>query len=76
MPKAAPKKQTLERELRVLNETLQRQNNFGRRFLLGISFGLGTAVGASIIFSLVVVGAYQALLLVGLEGIIRGLILQ
>lgn len=74
MAKAAGNTTKIEQELATLNVQLARQNNFWRRFVMGILFGLGTAIGASLIFSFIAVGVYQAFLLVGLEGVLQGIL--
>ena len=43
----------LAEELAHLAETLDRQNSWARRFLLGIAGGVGTALGATVIAGVV-----------------------
>jgi hypothetical protein len=55
---------------RVAN-SLERQNKLSRRLLLGVIFGVGTALGASIIASLIIFVLSQFMRVVGLETVIN-----
>ncbi|MBU1348553.1 hypothetical protein KJ781_00600 [Patescibacteria group bacterium] len=57
----------LGREVGRLAQATERQNNLRRRFFLGVFFGLGTALGASIIASVLVYGLRNVLSVIGLE---------
>ena len=57
----------LGKQLTRLNETLMRSNRLFHRFLMGIAFGLGTALGASIIATIVILVLVNFLQITGLE---------
>lgn len=47
--------------------TIEKQNNAGTKFILGLAFGVGTAIGASIVASLILLGSAKVLHLVGFD---------
>ncbi len=57
----------LIKEISRTAAALEKQNNPGARFILGIVFGVGTAIGASIIASLVLFGSAKVLQMVGFD---------
>ena len=62
----------LAKEVSRVATALERQNSAKRRFLMGIVFGVGTAIGASIIASLIVILAVKALSVIGLDSVSLG----
>ncbi len=60
-------KPVLEVELSRIAKALERQNDFKRRFLVGVVFGLGTALGASIVASLIILSFSSLLSAFGLD---------
>lgn len=50
--KKVPQK-SLHREIKSLSKVVDKQNNYWRRFLLGLVFGTGTAIGATFIGGLI-----------------------
>lgn len=57
----------LSQELASIAVTLRRQSKIGNRFIHGLVFGLGTALGASFVAGIAVVIISQLLSLTGLE---------
>jgi len=53
-------------------DVLESQNRYRRRFLMGIVFGVGTAIGASIIASILVLWFSWLLQVVGLDETLLG----
>jgi len=58
----------LTTELSNIAVALEKQNSFKRRILLGILFGVGTAIGASIIASLIILTVARFFEVTGLKG--------
>lgn len=46
---------------------IEKQNNAGAKFILGLAFGVGTAIGASIVASLILFGSAKVLQMVGFD---------
>ncbi len=57
----------LSQEVASIAVTLRRQSKIGNRFLHGLVFGLGTALGASFVAGIAVVILSQLLSLTGVE---------
>ncbi len=57
----------LSKELARVASALERQNSVKRRFFMGVVFGVGTAIGASLIASVIVLIMVRALSVVGLD---------
>lgn len=49
-----PDENHIAKELHRLTKVIERQTGLGRRFLLGLLFGLGTALGASVVATVVI----------------------
>jgi hypothetical protein len=52
-------KPTLEEQFALLAEELQSYTSYKRTFVRGIVYGLGTAIGATIIAAVVLSGVYR-----------------
>lgn len=50
-----------EERLPLLVRELEKQNSIARNFLIGIVRGFGTAIGATVVFGLVLAGFFQAI---------------
>jgi len=57
----------LSAEVRRVAKALERQNDLKRRLVTGIVFGVGTAVGASVIATLIIVGTARLLAPIGID---------
>lgn len=55
----------LMNEISRATTVLEKQNNAGTKFILGLAFGVGTAIGASIVASLILLGSTKVLQMVG-----------
>ncbi len=53
--------------LRDISSSLQKQTNFKRKFLMGLFFGVGTAIGASVIATLIIISLANILQGLGIE---------
>ncbi|MBU2566529.1 hypothetical protein KKG46_03125 [Patescibacteria group bacterium] len=53
-------------------DMLEKQNRIKRKFFLGLMFGLGTALGASVIASLLVISLSRLFSLAGIDSLIIG----
>ncbi|MBU1034448.1 MAG: hypothetical protein ABH861_00460 [Patescibacteria group bacterium] len=60
----------LAEEVARVASALEKQNQAGRKLLMGLLFGIGTAVGASIVASIIVVLYSRTLMLFGLENLL------
>ena len=63
---------SLSKEVSRMADILDKQNHLKRRFLLGLIFGLGTALGASVIASILVLSLSRLLSLAGIDSLIVG----
>ncbi|MBU1033117.1 MAG: DUF5665 domain-containing protein [Patescibacteria group bacterium] len=57
----------LSKQVGRVADALDKRNRFGRKLIMGLLFGIGTAVGASIIASIIVIIFFQIVGAVGLE---------
>jgi len=57
-------------ELARVAKALERQNELRRRFMTGLVFGLGTAIGASIVASFLILAFTRILHAVGLDAVL------
>ena len=57
----------LTNEISRATTVLEKQNNAGTKFILGLAFGVGTAIGASIVASLILLGSTRVLQMVGFD---------
>ncbi|KPJ85371.1 hypothetical protein AMJ57_03320 [Parcubacteria bacterium SG8_24] len=48
-------------------DALEKQNSLRRRLLTGLIFGVGTAIGASVIATLIIIGAARLLAPIGID---------
>ena len=65
--KAQPDISDLSKEIGRVADALEKQNSFRRRLLTGITFGVGTAIGASVIATLIVIGTARLLAPIGID---------
>ncbi len=68
-PKKSPGKE-LATEVRKLTMVIEKQNRLRWRFLYGLFFGVGSAIGATVIAGLIIYFASQVLDVVGMSSII------
>ncbi len=57
----------LSKQVSRVATALERQNSARRRFLMGLVFGVGTAIGASIIASAIIIFMVRAFSLIGFD---------
>lgn len=58
---------SLTKQLKKMAEVQKKQNRLPRRFLVGLFFGLGTAIGASVIAAILIFIISQAIQAVGID---------
>lgn len=62
-----PQDENLTRQVSRLADALEKQQSFKRKFFSGIVLGVGTAIGASMIATIVILSLNRILSFIGIE---------